>query len=35
MMMKMMMCDDGDGDGNDDQGNINDYYMGQVHIDDD
>ena len=33
MMMKMMMCDDGDG--NDDQGNTNDYYMRQVHIDDD
>ena len=27
-------CND-DGDGNDDQGNTNDYYMGQVHIDDD
>ena len=27
--------DDGDGDGNDDQGNTNDYYMRQVHIDDD
>ena len=33
--LRKVLDNDDDNDGNDDQGNTNDYYMRQVHSDDD